>query len=60
MHRANQQNSGAYIFRPNGTDTFGITDKVRVEIIGDKGGFQEARQVWADWLTQVHTHTHTH
>ena len=46
--------SGAYVFRPNSSETYQIATagKVKYEVI-KKGQVQEVRQTFADWATQV-------
>lgn len=46
------RSSGAYIFRPNGTDPYAINEKVQFEVFeGDL--VSEVHQVFNDWLAQT-------
>jgi len=60
-NNADQQASGAYIFRPNGTDPFPVT-KANPTITTNLGPLvQEVYQVWNDWasmVTRLYTGTH--
>lgn len=46
------RSSGAYIFRPNGTDPYAINEKVEFKVFeGDL--VSEVHQVFNDWLAQT-------
>ncbi|XP_064458044.1 lysosomal alpha-mannosidase-like isoform X2 [Ornithodoros turicata] len=46
--------SGAYIFRPNGTEPIPVGQKVELDVSEASGSLvKEVRQTFSDWLTQV-------
>lgn len=46
------RSSGAYIFRPNGTEAYKLTDKAKVRLYqGDL--VTELHQVFDDWVSQI-------
>ena len=44
--------TGAYIFRPNGTEAFAVNTGVVDTTVQTSGAVTVVTQVWSDWLTQ--------